>query len=313
VKVSAIVPTFDRAALLPRALTSIASQTHPDVEVIVVDDGSSDDTAAVVSRVAATFPFPLDYFRKPNGGCASARNAGLRHATGACIAFLDSDDQWLPDALAGLAAALADSGADFVYSPSLEVGEHGGETVNRPVAADQPERLAELHFEVTNLRNGSALFRRSVFDAVGDFDESLGHNEDSDFVQRVAIACKAAYLDTPTVRVFHHGGRKSANRVAVQKAVLASAEKILAAHPDFAKRLGQRAESRLRRIRSELLTLLILAGDLPEARALAEAHPAKRDVATRLALRWGSPRPLALARRLARARQRWLGSESSRG
>ena len=305
-KVSAIVPTFNRARLLPRALASIAAQTHPDVEVIVVDDGSTDDTAEVVHRIAATFPFPFHYFRKPNGGCASARNAGLRQATGECIAFLDSDDAWNPDALAQLAAALERTGADFVYSPSVEILEDGGETLNRPVAAGDPERLAVEHFTVSNLRNGSTLIRRSALHGVGEFDESLGHNEDSDFVQRLAIRCKATYVDASSVRVFHHGGRKSDNRVAVEKAVLASTLKILATHPDFARSLGERADRRLRQIRASLVAQLILADQIAEARAAAR-EGADLGSITRLALVLGSPRPLRLARRLRRCWQRLRG------
>lgn len=297
-KVSAIVPTYNRAALLPRALASIANQTHSDIEVLVVDDGSTDATAQVVAQIAATFPHPVHYFRKSNGGCASARNAGLRRATGDCVAFLDSDDQWLPDALAQLAAELQRSGADFVYSPAIEMRADGSETLNRPVAAGEPARLAALHFEVSNLRNGSALLHCRVIDAVGDFDETLGHNEDSDFMQRVAIQCKGAYVDRPSVRVFHHVGRKSANRLAVQRAVLTSAEKILRSQPAFAHSLGGRAERRLRRIRAELLAELIAAGEFDEARAFEAAHRVADDFATRLALRTGSPLPLAFARRI---------------
>jgi glycosyltransferase involved in cell wall biosynthesis len=310
-KVSAIVPTFNRARLLRRALASIADQTYRDVEVIIVDDGSVDDTAEVVSEISATFPFPICYCRQTNGGCASARNRGLRMATGELFAFLDSDDEWTPGALAQMVAALDGTAADFVYSPAIEVSESGAETLNLPVAAHEPERLADEHFERTNLRNGSALFRKSVIDAVGDLDESLQHNEDSDFIQRVAIRCKGAYVDLPSVRVLNHGERKSANRVAILQALLASAEKILKTNPEFARGLGERADRRLRQIRSQLLAALILAGRIPEARGVARELGSVDDLWARFALWSGSVRPFALACRLRAAWKRWSGRLAS--
>lgn len=89
---SVIIPTFNRAALLREALASVADQTFHDFEVIVVDDGSSDDTEWVVQRCGV----PVNFLRQENRGPGAARNLGLQHARGDYIAFLDSDDQWFP-------------------------------------------------------------------------------------------------------------------------------------------------------------------------------------------------------------------------
>src|SRR5690242_3196573 len=92
-KVSVIVPTYNRAAFLPQTLRSILSQTSPVYEIVVVDDGSTDGTEAVL----AEFKGAVKYIKIVNGGVCAARAVGLAHATGDWIAFCDSDDLWLPN------------------------------------------------------------------------------------------------------------------------------------------------------------------------------------------------------------------------
>lgn len=94
--VSIIVPTYNRAKYLPESLESIRAQTWTDWELIVVDDGSQDDTAAVIERLTPAMGRPVRFVRRENGGPAAARNTGLDLATGKYVAFLDSDDCWLP-------------------------------------------------------------------------------------------------------------------------------------------------------------------------------------------------------------------------
>ena len=105
--VSIILPTYNRARFLPEAFAAIAAQTLTDWELIVVDDGSTDDTPEVIRAHAATLGRPLRYVPQANGGAYAARNTGLAHATGEHIAFYDSDDLWLPLYLERLAGALA--------------------------------------------------------------------------------------------------------------------------------------------------------------------------------------------------------------
>jgi glycosyltransferase involved in cell wall biosynthesis len=305
VKVSAIVPTYNRAHLLPRALASIADQTHREIEVVVIDDGSNDETDRIVHGISASFPFLIRYYRQPNGGCASARNLGLKVASGDAVAFLDSDDEWLPDALERLVGALETTQAGFAYSPAIEVDEAGRETLKPPAAARHPERLAREHFECSNLRNGATMFRRSAIDAVGELDEGLHHNEVSDFHQRAAIRCTAAYVDVPSVRVFDHAERKSVNQAAILRALLTSSEKVLEQNPDFAKLLGQRSNQRVEEIRARLLDALILEGDFRAARRLAHEMKTRNDLGQQLALATGSTHPYRFARRVRSAWRRW--------
>src|SRR4051794_30242570 len=97
--VSVVIPTYNCADLLPRAIASAFDQTVPPVEVIVVNDGCTDDTDAVMRQLVDETSKNLRYVVKENGGEASARNTGVAHATGEFVAFIDQDDVWLPDKL----------------------------------------------------------------------------------------------------------------------------------------------------------------------------------------------------------------------
>ncbi len=293
-RVSIVITTWNRAGLVGRAIDSALRQTYPDLEIIVVDDGSTDDTADVLARIAATARRPVRSLERANGGCASARNAGAALATGRWLHFLDSDDELEPTAIETLVGALVACDADFAYSPAIEVGPGGASRLNPPVAAGRPERFALEHFGNTNLRTGAYLIRTDLFRELGGFDESFSHNEDSDFVQRLALRGRAAYSDAPSVRCHTHAGGKSRNRVAIHSALLASSERILARHPQFASTLGARAEARLAELRGALAEALILDRRLDEARAFVSTKRARVSLAARLSLRLGSSLPLRI-------------------
>ena len=110
---SVVIPTFNRSASLLQTLRSCWQQSFTDFEVILVDDGSTDDTAEVVQQIDDN---RLQFVRQPNGGPANARNNGMRVAQGRFIAFLDSDDVWYPDHLANAHEAIESQDADYVYT-----------------------------------------------------------------------------------------------------------------------------------------------------------------------------------------------------
>src|SRR4051794_19288059 len=125
--VSVILPTYNRAKFLPQAFASIKSQTFTDWELIVVDDGSTDDTRSVVEEQTRGWAQPVRYHRQENRGAYGARNAGLDLTRGESVAFFDSDDVWLPHHLADCAAALADNpDVDWVYGASRIVDQETG-------------------------------------------------------------------------------------------------------------------------------------------------------------------------------------------
>lgn len=268
--VSAVVPTYNRAHLIGRTIDSILSQSYPDLELIIVDDGSTDDTVSIVSTYTNKARFPVRYHKKENGGCSSARNMGVELATGDAIAFLDSDDEWLPETIENLVKTIEDTGADFVYSPSI-VQINGKQFIVYPAAFGHPELFAVEYFLTTRAYACSILYRKHIFEVCRN-DESLRYNEDSDFLQKVANSFKAAYLDTPTAVVHYHCANKSSNRVEINRALLKSAENILKTYPTFRQQLAERADKRLSDIVANLAAELILEKRFEEVMILETSY-----------------------------------------
>lgn len=220
--VSVIIPTYERADALPRTIDSVLDQTLEDVEVIVVDDASTDHTPAVVESYDDDRVTFLQH--EENRGGSAARNTGIAHATGEYIAFLDSDDEWLPRKLERQVETLerrsdnwvaAYCGVEMVSAspqgPLRRVATHlfsrrrdtegaeGGEELVREVLSD------DLHTSA-----GSTLLVRSdVVGAVDGFDESFDRFQDSEFLIRVLREGKLAYVNAPLLRR-HESGNPSA-------------------------------------------------------------------------------------------------------
>ena len=120
VSVSIILPTFNRASFLEDAFESISSQTFSDFEVIVVDDGSTDNTVEIISKLQSNSQYPIKLITQINMGPAIARNTGIKVAKGKFIAFFDSDDTWEDDHLnLAISAFKKDSSLDLSTSPKL--------------------------------------------------------------------------------------------------------------------------------------------------------------------------------------------------
>ena len=172
-RVSVIIPVFNGADRLAEAVASARAQLRSGDEIIIVDDGSTDDTAGVI----ASFGAAVVSFRQDNAGPAAARNHGLRKAIGNVIAFLDHDDLWAPHRQTAMLEALhADETADVV------VGK-----VKTVIDADAPQPLADDPRFAPGYRPWhlpALLIRRAVFDRIGGFEERLRHAEDVDWLMR---------------------------------------------------------------------------------------------------------------------------------
>ncbi len=172
--VSVIIPVYNGARFLAEAIQSLLDQQAGRCEIIVVDDGSTDDSKAVALGYAAA----VTYHYQPNAGVAAARNAGLAQARNAIVGFLDQDDRWAADKLALMLPVFATEPApDAIYGLTIQ-------TVLRP---DPSGEIVEIegdpHF---NWLLGSALFRRRVFEQVGHFDETVRYYaDDTDFFLRL--------------------------------------------------------------------------------------------------------------------------------
>jgi len=180
--VSAIIPCYNQAHFLGEAIASVRRQTYEHQEIIVVDDGSTDDTAQVAARAAG-----VRCIQQKNAGLAAARNAGLRASRGDYVVFLDADDRLLPDAFAAGASTLDEHPQCAMAYGHVRLVNAAGS----PLPAPQQFNVdAEHYFEL--LRHnyiwtpGVAMYRRTVFDAVGDFDTSANASADFDLNLRIA-------------------------------------------------------------------------------------------------------------------------------
>jgi glycosyltransferase involved in cell wall biosynthesis len=195
--VSVILPTHNRASLLPRAIASVLAQTHANLELIVVDDASSDDTP----RVVGTFADPrLRYVRlEQNRRAAAARNVAIGMARGALIAFQDDDDVWLVDKLRRQVECLerADERVGLCLCAHLRIGP------TSVIRVGSPDAFRDLDFRRGPLAGfgliatPSWLARRRALEAAGLFDERLRCWDDWEFALRISQHAQFAYVDEP--------------------------------------------------------------------------------------------------------------------
>jgi glycosyltransferase involved in cell wall biosynthesis len=208
--VSAIIPTYNYARFVGRAVSSVLAQSYADLECVVVDDGSTDDTEQVI----AAFGPAVRLVRQPNQGLSAARNTGIRAARGRYIAFLDADDAWHAEKVSRQVAlldshpdtALVGCGVRNMSADGETLGERVFDTQDSgPVdLAAQLRRIAVRDFWVGGSGSG-ALMRREVFDEVGLFDTSLKAAEDWDMWLRVAARYPVRNVQTALVSICLHG------------------------------------------------------------------------------------------------------------
>lgn len=189
--ISVIIPTYNRAHLLPRALDSILNQTRVPEEVIVVDDGSNDDSAALIQ---SNYPEVM-YIRQSNRGVSAARNRGIREASGEWLAFLDSDDEWLPEKNQRQMEALRNE-PGMLFCHTDEIWIRNGVRVN-PMKKHTKYGgwIFQKCLPLCCISPSSVVIHRSLFTEVGIFDESLPVCEDYDLWLRITAFHPVLYLD----------------------------------------------------------------------------------------------------------------------
>jgi glycosyltransferase involved in cell wall biosynthesis len=198
--VSVIIPTFNRARLVDRAIRSVLDQTFRDLELIVVDDGSEDSTAEVLDG----FGNAVKYVFQEHGGVSAARNTGIENACGELLAFLDSDDEWRPEKLARQ-VALFDGGRSLSVCHTDEIWMRDGKIVpQKKIHEKQGGRFFERALERCLISPSSVMISRSLLDEVGWFDPELPAAEDYDLWLRVTAFYDVEFVPEPLV--IKHGG-----------------------------------------------------------------------------------------------------------
>jgi glycosyltransferase involved in cell wall biosynthesis len=215
-RVTVIIPTYNRAHFLPECLDSLLAQTVPAAEVIVVNDGSTDDTLEAL----APYRDRVVYLEKPNGGKASALNVGLAHASGEFIWICDDDDISLPDALETQLNAIAKSPhADFTYSgyhlgiPDTKTGKLQIVKSFLPFKGFSQSLFLSFAMGATGpgigfMSQQGMLVRKRCFDVLGPFDETLTGSEDLEMNLRLCRAFQGVRVDRQTFIVRRHTGNR---------------------------------------------------------------------------------------------------------
>jgi len=208
--VTVVIPTFNRLALLREAVESVKAQTYDDWELLVVDDGSTDQTAEYVQ---AEQDQRIDLIRSAHCGIVGAvRNVGVRHARGRFVAFLDSDDLWRPAKLERQMTALRSYGAHWSYT-GYELVDDAGRSVKRFLAA-QPKKATIVYQLLTTQASaaiGSVLVAKDLIDRCGGFSAeiALALREDHDLVLRLASVAYPAVVSDALVAIREHPGRST--------------------------------------------------------------------------------------------------------
>lgn len=209
--VSIIVPTYNRARYLGECIESLLRQTRPALEILVIDDGSSDNTA----ELTTTFGSPVRYIRKDNGGKPSAVALGLAESQGEWIWILDDDDVAYPDAIERrLEALAANPAAGFVYAPHTLGADdlEGRISLGREYRPPEyePERFCLELMKNCFFHLGTVLARRDLCVRLGGLDASLGAGEDYDFQIRLARIAHPVFCPYPAFIFRQHGGIRGA-------------------------------------------------------------------------------------------------------
>ena len=195
-----IIPTFNRCLLLNRALESVYKQSYSNYEIIVVDDGSTDGTAKMVQQ---NYP-KVKYCFQENNGVSSSRNKGLSLATGKWIAFLDSDDEWLPQKLENQFDELK-AQPDCMICHTEEIWVRNGIRVNQMKKHRKAGGwIFPQCLPMCAMSPSSILIHRSVFEDIGGFDVSLPACEDYDLWLRITAKYPVLYIEEP--QIIKYGG-----------------------------------------------------------------------------------------------------------
>ena len=270
---SVIMPCYNGSQHLAQSTASVQAQTRDDWQLIIVDDGSKDDSWLRMQAIAANDP-RIVLLQQDNKGAAAARNLGLQHAGGRLIAFLDADDTWHPNFLRLMSEALAgqeEHALAYCGWQNVGIGREGSKPFVPP-DYEGPGKIEALlggcRWPIHGAMLGADLIRR-----YGDFDTSFGSCMDYDLWLR--LGSRLSLVRVPEVLAFYHfhdGEQITKNRSRIAFNHLRVQQKFLAAHPEIVKQLGREKVRSL--TDGEMLKRAYLSywkGDLVTARPLFRA------------------------------------------
>lgn len=282
--ISILIPTYNRASYVVKAIDSVIAQTYKYFEIIVVDDGSTDSTSEQLIRYAEQ----IRYIYQPNRGKSAALNTGFREAKGDWIAFLDSDDRWLPEKLEWQIKAaerfegqfgVCFTNGQFVGDPSLSmtVFERAGNNLPDLIGMiDEPISFV-LNPPLHGIYEQTMLVKKDLISRTEGFDEKITVAEDTDFIFRLSLMTKFCFISLPLVSIDRTPERMGLVDTYLRRPYFALREKqymfekwlkhIEQSHPQYKKKI----KARLRDTQYGCLKWCLLHGEpLGAMRALSD-------------------------------------------
>jgi len=273
--VTVLIPCYNGMPYLPESLDSALAQTHRPIEIIVVDDGSSDDSASVIQDYAKRYSDRgIQLIRQANAGEPAARNTGIRAATGDWVAMLDTDDWWEPDKLEKQLAKANQAGPECVmvhtgvraHLPDGTTGES-----DLPAAARRTGWCTEALLEPTSIGHPSIMVRRDALNQIGGYDESFKQACDIDFYFRLSVVGTFGFVPEYLLNYRKHAAQMSASQVDQIGYHHRAVRNFFAQHPEAGDRIGKdRIEAALARHVSVKLESLYWKRKLDQFRQLLD-------------------------------------------
>jgi glycosyltransferase involved in cell wall biosynthesis len=247
-QVSVIIPTYNYGRFIAEAIRSALCQTYGALEIIVIDDGSTDDTASL----ANSFGTSIRYFRQENMGVCAARNRGVLESNGKFIAFLDADDIWEPTKIEKQVAKFGeDPEIGLVHCGMREFDSATGATVEVHLEGAEgwlAEDIALSEQSVIVGPGGTIMVSRQAFEDVGGFDTRLKNGEDWEFCFRVATKYKIGFVPEVLVEYRSHGVNASKNIREMERSTLIAWEKVFTTNDEAIRRLRRRSYGNLHKV-----------------------------------------------------------------
>jgi glycosyltransferase involved in cell wall biosynthesis len=252
--VSVVIPTYNRAKYVTETIDSVLSQSYTDYEIIVVNDGSTDNTREAL----APYMDRIRYIHQKNSGVSAARNRGIKAARGKWIAFLDSDDIWVPEKLEKQ-IRVADCTDVIYFHRAKWFVDNENDTVLLAKctgvcwpATDSKGMVLDPILSVARAEpymTPALLCHRSCFDRVGFFEEMLTAGEDEDWLSRASVRCKFHYLSETLVNVRYHQDQTGLDREASVRSLIIVFERMFkrvrAVHPAAGRVVRKRLANKL--------------------------------------------------------------------
>ena len=206
--ITIILPLYNGEEFIEKTLLSIGLQSFQNAELIIVDDGSTDNSCDLIYRISSTFSYPilknLKIVNKENGGVASARNLGIKEANGKWLAFIDQDDIWLPEKLKKQVGALCESDVKWCYSAFTRFYSDGKEVLKQNGSTDRMETLRLLVSGKLFIPPSTVFVEKSICEREGGFDSNYIPSDEWDFFLTLAEKYKPAYCPEVLVKFRSH-------------------------------------------------------------------------------------------------------------